>query len=115
MSLSIDSYIETALWSSVFGEDGTPMDSLYSIDDFTLEFLEGSQKDLDSFMEKARQLFTEDELNESPIEHDFWLTRNGHGAGFWDGDYENGDALTDICKDFGEVCLEEHIKELKAS
>ena len=19
--------------------------------------------------------------------HDFWLTRNGHGAGFWDGDW----------------------------
>jgi hypothetical protein len=20
--------------------------------------------------------------------HDFWLTRNGHGAGFWDGDWK---------------------------
>ena len=28
--------------------------------------------------------------------HDFWLTRAGHGAGFWDGDLapEDGDALT---------------------
>lgn len=22
--------------------------------------------------------------------HDFWLTRNGHGAGFWDGDWAAG-------------------------
>jgi hypothetical protein len=21
--------------------------------------------------------------------HDFWLTRNGHGAGFWDGDWDH--------------------------
>lgn len=24
---------------------------------------------------------------ESDAGHDFWLTRNGHGAGFWDGDW----------------------------
>lgn len=24
--------------------------------------------------------------------HDFWLTRNGHGAGFWDGDWPEPDA-----------------------
>ena len=39
------------------------------------------------------------------IGHDFWLTRNGHGAGFWDGDYRDrdagedyGDQLTSIVK-----------------
>lgn len=38
--------------------------------------------------------------------HDFWLTRVGHGAGFWDGDWPiHGDALTEICKKFGEVDL----------
>jgi hypothetical protein len=49
------------------------------------------------------------------IAHDFWLTRNGHGAGFWDGDYklsefdliyENlGDRLTELAKNFGECNL----------
>jgi len=42
--------------------------------------------------------------SEYPIEaqagHDFWLTRNGHGAGFWDGDWpETGDALTEASKE----------------
>lgn len=35
--------------------------------------------------------------------HDFWLTRNGHGAGFWDGDWAEPKAseLTDLSDTFG--------------
>lgn len=29
--------------------------------------------------------------------HDFWLTRNGHGAGFWDGDWSE-DYADDLAK-----------------
>jgi len=46
--------------------------------------------------------------------HDFWLTRNGHGAGFWDrkelkfkvSEYDTqrvSDTLSDVAKWFGEV------------
>ena len=36
--------------------------------------------------------------NETRAGHDFWLTRNGHGAGFWDrGLGEVGDALSEAC------------------
>jgi hypothetical protein len=37
--------------------------------------------------------------------HDFWLTRNGHGAGFWDGDWPepHAAALTNLAHAFGEV------------
>ena len=35
--------------------------------------------------------------------HDFALTRNGHGTGFWDrGMGEMGDMLTEECKPYGE-------------
>ena len=38
--------------------------------------------------------------------HDFWLTRNGHGAGFWDRGYgELGDRLSKACKPYGEAYL----------
>lgn len=39
--------------------------------------------------------------------HDFWLTRNRHGAGFWDGDWEEPAAtiLTDAAHRFGECEL----------
>jgi len=37
--------------------------------------------------------------------HDFWLTRCGHGAGYWDGDWEHeaGERLTTAAKAYGEV------------
>jgi len=36
--------------------------------------------------------------------HDFWLTRNGHGAGFWDRSIGKlGDDLSSIARDFGSV------------
>lgn len=38
------------------------------------------------------------------IGHDFWLTRNGHGAGFWDrnfGTEESRKALTELSEVFG--------------
>ena len=40
--------------------------------------------------------------NEERLGHDFWLTRNGHGAGFWDrGLGELGQKLTEATKTFG--------------
>jgi len=39
--------------------------------------------------------------------HDFWLTRNGHGTGFWDRPEIYGDyralKFTEIAKSYGEV------------
>ena len=37
--------------------------------------------------------------------HDFWLTRNGHGAGFWDGDWSDNYAemFTKGSKGYGQV------------
>lgn len=106
--LSLDLYIETALWSSSTYE-GTPLDSVATIDDLDKDFLEQCQKDLDLFYEQALHLFTEEELETGHIEHDFWLTRCGHGAGFWDGDYEKGDELSEIARQFGGVDLVEHL------
>ena len=34
---------------------------------------------------------------------DFWLTRQRHGAGFWDGDWEGGYKLTDAAHAFKET------------
>ena len=36
--------------------------------------------------------------------HDFWLTRNGHGAGFWDrGIEEAGERLTEAARSYPEA------------
>jgi hypothetical protein len=40
--------------------------------------------------------------NEQLAGHDFWLTRNGHGAGFWDRDLgEIGERLTKASEAYG--------------
>ena len=99
-----ESYIETALWSST-DWDGDHLDANYSIDDFDTKTLEKLELELDLFIEKAGSLL--DGLDLTYVAHDFWLTRNGHGAGFWDGDYTKvlGEKLTDLSKQFGEIDL----------
>lgn len=56
------------------------------------------------------------ECNPEQVGHDFWLTRNGHGAGFWDrpeiyGD-ENADKLSDSARSFGHRDVFEHNGQL---
>ena len=99
----LQDYIETALWSSIDHNTDEPLDKNYSIDDIDAETLKRCQIDIDAFIERAGNLL--DDLNDSPIMHDFWLTRNRHGAGFWDGDYpkEIGEKLTDLSHSFGEI------------
>jgi hypothetical protein len=67
------------------------------------EALMDAQEDCNSFREQFQELLDQagdDEQNA----HDFWLTRNGHGAGFWDRGYpdEIGDALAEASRKFGE-------------
>lgn len=46
------------------------------------------------------------ERNDRRAGVDFWLTRNGHGAGFWDGGWpEHSDELTKLSKPYGSVDL----------
>jgi hypothetical protein len=54
---------------------------------------------------KGRKLWEEvcGELEQAGT--DFHFTRNGHGAGFWDGDLESGDKLTEISKTYGTAEL----------
>lgn len=106
--MDIDSFLETALWSTLGfdSEDESNdfmLDDRYSVSDVSESFREQCEKVMSEFMDKARHLFTDDEIENSPIEHDLWLTLHGHGAGFWDGDYEKGDDLTAICEQLGEL------------
>jgi hypothetical protein len=96
------SYLKTALWSST-GDDEEPLDKNYTVTDVAPETLRQARKDVEKFIENAGGLL--DNISADSAGHDFWLTRNGHGAGFWDGDYpENiGDALTKVSHGFREI------------
>lgn len=100
------SYVETMLWSSndeSTDNGGEPLDKNYSATDLSPEAVEKVKEDCASFIEKAGDLL--DGLDEEKVAHDFWLTRNHHGAGFWDGDYEKdiGDKLTKLSHSFGDA------------
>jgi hypothetical protein len=83
-----------------------PADDNYSVEDLAPETLERMAADCAKFQEAHGELFTAEHYN-GIAGHDFWLTRNGHGAGFWDGDWEEPIAtrLTDASKAFGECNL----------
>jgi hypothetical protein len=106
-----EQYVRTALWSSNDESDetgGEPMDDRYGPDDITEESLARMRADCERFVAQARPLIDQlDGVPASALGHDFWLTRNGHGAGFWDGDYPEGigEALTKIAESFGECTL----------
>lgn len=65
--------------------------------------------DIDGFLESADDLIRSDEKRGDDHERagtDFCFTRNGEGAGFWDGDWSNGDELTDLSKPYGTFSME---------
>lgn len=116
-------YCETAAWCGVEYKSGdvradSDKASDMAADDIHPATLREMQEDCTAFLEKARPII------EAAIEtgevtcgpdfdewgragHDFWLTRNGHGAGFWDGDWPEpmADQLDTLAKGFGEVDL----------
>ncbi|SRR6266550_1146825 len=108
------SYIETALWSST-DDEGVPLDSAkYADAKLADETLEQMSKDCEQFQTEYAKLARDLDDSvlrsfppDSQIPHDFWLTRNHHGAGFWDGDYPKaiGQALTELAHSFGECDL----------
>lgn len=101
-------YIECALWSSCDDSDDW-LDANYCLDDCSESFIKQASADCDEFRERAvdEHGMTLEGYDDDDVAHDFWLTRNRHGAGFWDGDYEDevGAALTDLSHSFGECWL----------
>ena len=109
-------YIDAALWSSTDESDesgGEPLDKNYSADDIASSSLRAMKNDCAKFFRKNRRdlnLYAEQveyQRHEgSPMSyagHDFWLTANGHGAGFWDRegiDKALGDRLSKASRKF---------------
>lgn len=109
----LDAYFGAAFWTSndeSRDDGGDPMGENYDLDDFddaTLREMvdeavtwRAHVDDILEDLEDADYSYTEEQLG-----YDFWLTRNGHGAGFWDGDWPEPWAakLTKAAEKAGEV------------
>ncbi len=87
-------------------DNGTPLDTNYSICDFDVSDLDRLYLEFQTFIDKAEELVTakvggdwetlEDFYlypgSDGCVEHDFIFTRNRHGVGFW----ENGRWLSPV-------------------
>lgn len=104
----IRQYLETALWSST-DEEGTPLDDDYGITDFDPDSKERLIAELEAFFgtyEKTIETYMEETgQDEEQVAHDFWLTRNRHGAGFWEQRGAAAEKLTKASHAYGSVDL----------
>lgn len=118
------SYVATALWSSVNDDsEGPVITDEHDISDLAPATLESMLADCARFYDANKEHIHCDGAPQSrdigsPYStiagreaamagHDFWLTRCGHGAGFWDGDWPEpaASALTEASKEFGNIDL----------
>jgi hypothetical protein len=107
-------YITAALWSSS-DDEGEPLSNQHDADDIAPETLATMRADCEAFITAHADLLARyakwrdyQEWTASELAgHDFWLTRNRHGAGFWDRGLPEdlGTALTEAAHACGEVDL----------
>jgi hypothetical protein len=108
----VEGYVATMLWTESIEGGDYSLDTDYTIKDIHPESMERIRSDCQEFINRAGDLLDDDNFISTcrgstiyaRAGHDFWLTRNRHGAGFWDGDWTEhaGKALTDLAHSFGE-------------
>lgn len=111
----ITGYIECVLWSTVdenVYKDGEGLDVAlgehYSCDDLHPDTKAAIDSDCRKFIKDNRLALIEactegdDDYGWESAGHDYWLTRNGHGTGYWDRDELKrnnlGNRLSDACR-----------------
>ena len=97
--IAAQAYREAALWTEeeLLVTEGFD----YTEWDFTREASDAIEIEVSRFITAAADVIDDDE-NYAQLGHDLWLTRNGHGAGFWDrGLGALGDRLTKASEAYG--------------
>ena len=98
----VNAYIEALLWATnddSLPDGGEPMNVNYSREDMSEQAMVSIHKDCRNFLNTSGVAeMVKDDFRRAG--HDFFLTRHGHGAGFWDGDWPEGDGeyLTEVSK-----------------
>ncbi len=89
-----------ALYFTDTGDDEQPPKDAELSEETRLDL----EADCRSFYHRYSCYFEPGGQDDEQAGHDFWLTRNGHGAGFWDGDWNEPYAgmLTAGSRNYGE-------------
>lgn len=107
LSEVVKHYLICAMWSSNDESNeagGDPIDDNYGLADVHPDALKSATEDCQSFLKMVAEAKIDTTWwSDEQMGHDFWLTREHHGAGFWDrGQGEPGTALTKIAHTFGD-------------
>lgn len=98
VQMMVDGYLECAVWAD------KPEAEDWSDLEFSQEAKDLAWFECTAFLRLARWHINDWSM--AQLGHDFWLTRNGHGAGFWDRDFgteESRQAMTKLSQLFGEA------------
>lgn len=106
----VDHYLVAGLWSTAMPDftgymGNGMMDDWYDVDDCVNR--DDAYAECESFVrynaDDLAFIMREHGATAAQIGHDFLLTRDGHGAGFWDRGYgAAGDRLTEACRPYGD-------------
>ncbi len=103
-------YLDAALWTEDHNPGPGDSDRLHERRSLlSPEAIDKALSDCKAFIETQHHALHE--LSDAGVEfhtlgHDLWLTRNGHGTGYWDRDYgEAGEDLSDASRAIGESYL----------
>lgn len=101
LNLDIDKILNGYLYAALWTEE---LDGEYDINDIEFHNIDDIKNDIRLFISLASDADALAGISEDNIGSDLWLTRNGHGAGFWDRediDKEVRWKLTSIANDLG--------------
>lgn len=98
-----NAYVECADWADApRDEDGEESDTI----GWHPTALTAMDAEMDAFLDDPEVVRDVVGLEPAQVGHDFWLTRNGHGTGFWDrGLGAVGDRLSVAAHAYGEASL----------
>jgi hypothetical protein len=104
---AVRGYIDCALWSETDSETEAPLADRFTADDVSFGSRENMTDDVYAFLSACWYAELDlSALEPEQIGHDLWLTRGGHGVGFWDrGLGDLGERLTEIAHAEGSVHL----------
>lgn len=102
MNRNLETIVSAYFAALFFTDAGEPEQKLTGEEEIPESERAAVRADVSRFLGMAGPLLGE-EWTDEQIGHDLWLTRNGHGAGFWDRRLPNGDALSMIARRMGEV------------
>ena len=111
LDIIVDSYLETAIWTE---EDGNAELEGKTIHDFSDNARNQAREEILWFLKNSTAMFGSSvftDVSYTSIGHDIWLSRNHHGAGFFDRGYEKeiSDFLMYLSHELGDINI--YIKE----